>query len=217
MEGKPVTIRTLDIGGDKTLPGFEKHNEKNPLLGWRGIRFCLTNNGTFRKQLRALYRASVYGDLRIMFPMISGPEELDNVLEVIKDVKKSLKKEGFEINEDVPLGIMIEVPSAVLSAEFLATKVDFFSIGTNDLIQYTIAIDRGNEKIAYLYQPSHPAIIRLIKMTCDAARNAGIPVGICGEMGGDPIATIVFIGLGIDEMSMSVSSIPNVKKNNQKC
>ena len=212
MEGRPVTIRTLDIGGDKTLPGFEVHNEKNPLLGWRGIRFCLTNTETFKRQLRALYRASVYGDLRIMFPMISGPEELDSVLHIIESVKKSLKKEGYRINEKVPVGIMIEVPSAVLSAEFLAKKVDFFSIGTNDLIQYTIAIDRGNEKIAYLYQPSHPSIVRLIKMTCDAAKKEGIPVSICGEMGGDPTTTVVLLGLGIDEMSMSISSIPNVKR-----
>ena len=212
MDGRPVTIRTLDIGGDKTLPGMEQHNEKNPLLGWRGIRFCLTNHETFKRQLRALYRASVYGNLRIMFPMISGLEELDNVLEIIEEVKESLKNEGREFNGEVPIGIMIEVPAAVLSAEFLAKKVDFFSIGTNDLIQYTIAIDRGNEKIAYLYQPSHPAIIRLIKMTCDAAKKEGIPVGICGEMGGDPIATVVLLGLGIDEMSMSVSSIPIVKK-----
>ncbi|MCL2293919.1 MAG: phosphoenolpyruvate--protein phosphotransferase [Spirochaetes bacterium] len=212
MEEKPVTIRTLDIGGDKIIPYHEDIREKNPLLGWRGIRFCLTSRYFFKKQLRALYRASVHGNLKIMFPMISCIEEVDEIFQIIEEVKHELKSKAQEFKDKVPLGIMLEVPAAVLAAEFIAKKVDFFSIGTNDLIQYTIAIDRGNEKIAYLYQMYHPALLRLIKMSADAGRNAGIPVSICGEMGGDPRATVVLLGLGIEYLSMSPASIPAVKK-----
>jgi len=212
MEERPVTIRTIDIGGDKIIPNYEEIRERNPLLGWRGIRFCLSNKDMFKKQLRALYRASIFGNLRIMFPMISCEEEVDDALKIIEEVKNELRSRNQEYKDKIPIGIMMEVPSAVLASEFLAKKVDFLSIGTNDLIQYTLAIDRGNEKIAYLYQMYHPALLRLIKMVADVGKKAGIPVTLCGEMGGDPRATIVLLGLGIEGFSMSPASIPIVKK-----
>lgn len=212
MEDKPVVIRTLDIGGDKKLPYLPIQEEMNPFLGYRAIRLCLDKKGIFKTQLRALLRASVYGNLKIMFPMISGIDELRQAKDVLSEVKRELVKEEIAFKEEVEVGIMIEIPSAAIISDVLAREVDFFSIGTNDLIQYTVAVDRMNEKVSYLYSPFNPAVLRLIKTVIDNGHKEGIWVGMCGEMAGDARLTPVLLGFGLDEFSMSASSILKVRK-----
>jgi len=207
----PVTIRTLDLGGDKILEGVTER-ELNPYLGWRAIRFCLSRTDIFKTQLRALYKASIYGNLKIMFPMITGLEEVIEIHKIVDEVKKDLKKEGIKFKNDVPLGFMIETPAAALVSNIIAKSSSFFSIGTNDLIQYTLACDRGNQKVAYLYQPLHPSVLQLIKYIVDGAHNNNIKVSLCGEMSADLSAVIVLVGLGIDEFSMGPASILEVKQ-----
>jgi phosphotransferase system enzyme I (PtsI) len=212
MGRRPVTIRTLDVGGDKVVPELVMGEEKNPLLGWRAIRYCLADTELFQIQLRAILRASAHGDARIMFPMISGPDELDAALAELDKAKEECAKRGQAFRADLPVGIMIEVPSAAMIADILARKVDFLSIGTNDLIQYTIAVDRGNERVAYLHEPFHPAIVRLVRNVIEAGHAEGVPVSMCGEMAADPYAAVVLLGLGLDEYSMSAVSVPLVKR-----
>ncbi|MDD7795958.1 phosphoenolpyruvate--protein phosphotransferase [Clostridium sp. 'White wine YQ'] len=212
MEGKQVVIRTLDIGGDKTLPYLPLPQEMNPFLGYRAIRLCLDRKELFKVQLRALLRASIHGKLAVMFPMISGLEEFNQAKEVVEECKAELRAEGKEYSEEIQWGIMVEIPAAAVYADELAKHVDFFSIGTNDLIQYTLAADRMSEKVSYLYNPMHPAVLRLIKMTIDGAHKHGKWVGMCGEMAGDETAIPTLVEYGLDEFSMSASSILNAKK-----
>lgn len=212
-----VSIRTLDVGGDKFVPELNLEDELNPALGLRAIRLSIRNPETFRPQLRAIMRASAFGKARIFFPMISGITEIREVKRIINDVMSELKSEGISFDDNIKIGIMIEVPSAVMIADLLAKEVDFFSVGTNDLIQYSLAIDRTNEHLSHLYQPLNPAILRSLKMVADAAHSAGIEACICGEMAGDPNYLPILLGLGFDELSMSPPSIPRVKSILRRC
>lgn len=212
MEGKPVVIRTLDIGGDKQLPYLAMPNEMNPFLGYRAIRLCLDRTDLFKVQLRALLRASVFGNLKVMFPMVSSLNEFTKSKKLVEECTLELKNEGKEVSETIEWGIMVEIPSAAIMADELAKHVDFFSIGTNDLIQYTLAADRMSEKVSYLYDPMHPAVLRLIKMTIDGAHSQGKWCGMCGEMAGDETAIPTLIAYGLDEFSMSASSVLRAKQ-----
>jgi phosphotransferase system enzyme I (PtsI) len=212
MSPNPVTIRSLDIGGDKVLGGNMKYREDNPFMGCRAIRFCLDHPEIFKPQLRAILRASVHGQVRLMFPMITGLSELMRSKAILEDAKKELKAEGIQFDPDMPVGVMIETPSAVMVADALAKEADFLSVGTNDLIQYALAIDRVNERVAHLYDPAHPAILRMLKMIVDTAKEAGVSLGICGEVAGDLSLVLIVIGLGVRELSMVATTIPEVKK-----
>ncbi|MGE7779340.1 phosphoenolpyruvate--protein phosphotransferase [Peribacillus sp. NPDC097264] len=207
MAGKSVVVRTLDIGGDKELPYLQLPKEMNPFLGYRAIRLCLNEQEIFRIQLRALLRASIYGNLKIMFPMIATLTEFREAKAVLEEVRQELLEKDIPVAEKIEVGIMVEIPSTAVMADIFAKEVDFFSIGTNDLIQYTMAADRMNERVSYLYQPYNPAILRLVKMVIDAAHKEGKWAGMCGEMAGDEVAVPILIGLGLDEFSMSATSI----------
>ena len=209
----PLIIRTFDLGGDKLAPGtVDIADELNPFLGWRAIRLCLENVDIFKTQLRAILRASAAGNIKIMFPMISGLDELRRAKAVLAECREELRRSGVPLAEKIDVGAMIEIPSAAICADVLAPEVDFFSIGTNDLIQYALAVDRVNEKLAHLYEPTHPAVLRLLKMIAEAAHANNIWVGVCGEMAGDVALVPLLLGLGMDELSAGATLVPRVKR-----
>ncbi|MEW6244205.1 MAG: phosphoenolpyruvate--protein phosphotransferase [Bacillota bacterium] len=208
---RPVIIRTLDVGGDKRLAALSLPGEENPFLGYRGIRLCLGHAGMFKTQLRAILRASAFGNILIMYPMITDISEVYQANRLLDEAKRELDREGIPFNDGIKVGIMVEVPSAAVTADLLAPAVDFFSIGTNDLCQYTMAVDRGNSAVSHLYQPFHPSLLRLIKHVADVSRAHGIFTGVCGEMASDPRAAVLLVGLGVHELSMNAASIPAVK------
>lgn len=211
LKPSPVIIRTLDLGGDKFVAHLQVPQEMNPFLGWRAIRFCLQERDIFRAQLRAILRASAEGNVKMMYPMISGLDELNQANALLEEYKAELRREGVPFDEKLEVGAMIEIPSAAVAADSLARRVQFFSVGTNDLIQYSLAVDRLNERIAHLYEPTHPAILRLIKMTADAGKKHGIWTGVCGEMAGDPVLAPLLLGLGVTELSAAPGAVPQLK------
>ena len=215
MAGLPLTIRTMDLGADKQVDGGRQGGsvQANPALGLRAVRLCLKEPALFRPQLRAILRASAHGSIRLMIPMLSNMQETRQVLEMIDEIKVELGNQGLEFDEDIPVGAMIEVPAAAICADIFAGQLDFLSIGTNDLIQYTIAIDRVDDEVSYLYEPLHPAVLRLIRMTIDAGARAKIPVAMCGEMAGDIKFTQLLLGLGLREFSVHPTYLLEVKKN----